>query len=347
MKSQSTLKTVLAIETSCDETAVAIVKKHYNHIILVDHLIASQIPLHAPHGGVVPEVAARAHETTLLPLIEQLLHKNHITQKDFDAIAVTQGPGLLTSLLVGVAAARTLGVIWKKPVLPVNHLAGHIAAAWINKSVNMYAFPILALLVSGGHTEFIVSKRFGHYDQIGATRDDAAGETFDKTAKILGLGYPGGPALSRLAEKGDRAAYTLPRPMSESGNLDMSFSGLKTAVKYLHDRRRAQERKKRDYLPNMAASIEQAIIDTLLIKLERAVKEIKPKTVLLAGGVAANVQLRKQARAIVEKYDSTFAVPKHIFCTDNAAMIGTTALLDQKIPGKQQWTADPRLQFTC
>jgi N6-L-threonylcarbamoyladenine synthase len=312
---------ILAIETSCDETAAAVIIGGK----IRSNIIASQAKLHAKYGGVVPEVAARSHITAIIPTIDQALKKAKTKLAHLDCIAVTQGPGLATSLMVGVDTAKALGLALNIPVLPVNHLEAHIYANLISNQktdINKQKFPAIILIVSGGHTILVEMKGHSKYRILGETMDDAAGEAFDKTAKMLGLGYPGGPMISKLAKLGDPKKYDFPRPMINSPNFNFSFSGLKTAVLYkLMEHGSWNMEQKAD----MAASVQQAIVDVLIAKLEKTVIRYKPKTIMLGGGVAANELLRNEFTKLAKKYKLGFSVPKLEYCTDNAAMIGLAA----------------------
>ncbi|OGE80784.1 MAG: hypothetical protein A2720_04460 [Candidatus Doudnabacteria bacterium RIFCSPHIGHO2_01_FULL_46_24] len=336
---------ILAIETSCDETAAAVIENGR----VKSNIIASQAKLHGKYGGVVPEVAAREHVPAIIPTIKLALKDAKLSLKQIDAIAVTQGPGLMTSLMVGVDTARALGVALGKPVIPVNHLEGHIYANFTyHVSRNTYhIFPALILIVSGGHTLLVLMKNHGKLKIVGETVDDAAGEAFDKTAKLLGLGYPGGPALAKLAKQGNPQAFNFPRPMINSKNLDFSFSGLKTAVLYKitkHVPRNMYHK------TNLAASIQQAIIDVLIAKTEQAIKKYRPKTIMLGGGVAANNLLRQRYQLLSINYQLNVTIPALEYCTDNAAMIGLVAYY--KIKGQRSkvkkygpFSADPHLML--
>ncbi len=308
---------ILGIETSCDETAAAIVQAQTKSLRVLSHVVASQIKTHAKYGGVVPEVAARQHITAIIPTIQTTLKKASLRPVDLDAIAVTRGPGLITSLRVGVQTARALAYAWHTKLVGVNHMEGHIYANWLNHPA--IAFPALSLTVSGGHTELILMAGHGTYKLIGRTRDDAAGEAFDKVAKILRVGYPGGPNIQRLAEKGDSTAYNFPRPMLTHNNFDFSFSGLKTSVLYLTKGKKIIGKK----LNNITASFQQAVTDVLVAKTVAAAKQHKVKTVLLAGGVAANQPLREQLQQALNKEvpKTSFYTPPLELCTDNAVMI--------------------------
>lgn len=305
---------ILGIESSCDETAIAIVSGNGDpavgvagDLVIETSLIASQAALHAKYGGVVPEVAAREHIDAIFPLL--LAAGIARDGSGIDAIAVTSGPGLVPALRVGVELAKTLAWAWKKPLVAVNHLEGHLYSTF-----RPIAFPALALLVSGGHTEIVLMKDHGAYERVGATRDDAAGEAFDKVAKLLGLGYPGGPAVSRAAESGDPTAIAFPRPMRESGDFDFSFSGLKTAVAV---RRRENPD---DRVEDVCASFQAAVVDVLAEKTMRAAEQYGPKCLILAGGVSANKALRERLRREYEPM-GPFLVPDLVLTGDNAAMI--------------------------
>lgn len=309
---------ILGIESSCDDTSVAVVNATRGKFAVESLLTASQVLVHKKTGGVVPEVAAREHAETIVPLLEKTI--GNPQKPKIDAVAVTAGPGLVTSLRVGVDAARTLAWMWQVPLIGVNHIEGHICANWLptkKKTQTTIRFPAVVLIVSGGHTELLEIRGFGDYRLLGATRDDAAGECFDKTAQLLGLGYPGGPAISKLAVVGDRSAYALPRPMIHSGDLDFSFAGLKTAMRLLVERApRSASR------ADICASFEQAVVDVLVAKTVDAVRVTGAKSVLLGGGVAANTFLRKELSAAVGTLKGVrYYEPDVAWTTDNAAMI--------------------------
>ena len=319
---------ILSIETSCDETSVAIIEGKDGKIKVIYNIVASQIKLHRKTKGVVPEVAARAHLENLLPLIKQCAKKvkfDFKTGEGIDAIAVATGPGLITALLVGVETAKTLALLWNKPIIPVNHIVAHIYSSLIpgDNFQPKWKFPVLALAVSGGHTELILIKKHLQFKKIGATLDDAAGEAFDKVAKILDLPYPGGPEIEKMARTGDPKAFQFPRPMIGSKDYNFSFSGLKTSV--LYTTQKTYNLQPTTYnLNDVCASFQQAAIDVLVSKTIRAAKEFKAKTVCLVGGVAANALLRQTlAKKISETAPAPqFLVPEKKYCTDNAAMIG-------------------------
>lgn len=311
---------ILGIETSCDETSVALLDVNKGLAQVGKHLTASQVLKHAVYGGVVPEVAARLHVETLPFLIDEL----GVTGKDIDGIAVTRGPGLITSLRVGTDFARALAYGWKKPIVGVNHIEGHIAANFIGQKLDVKSqkdfFPALVLVVSGGHTELIAMKGFGSYERLGSTLDDAAGEAFDKVAKMLDLGYPGGPAVGKRALQGDQEKFPFPRPLLNKPNFDFSFSGLKTAVLYTLQRKKEWSEQE---VNDLCASFQAAVVETLVTKAIRAAKAKKAKTVFLAGGVAANGLLRETlaAKVAAELKDVEAVIPALEYCTDNAAMI--------------------------
>ncbi len=319
---------ILAIETSCDETAVAVLKD----TVILSNLVASQIDIHKEFGGIVPEVAARAHTEKMMPLLKRAMADADLSFKDIDAIAVTFGPGLVGSLLVGLSTAKALAYSLNKKLIPVNHVEAHLYAAWLEQD-QPPEFPALGLVVSGGHTELVLIKDHSDYQLLGATLDDAAGEAFDKVAKLLDLGYPGGPAISKAAEKGDPNKFDLPRPMLDRDDFDFSFSGLKTAVLYLvkktnvetHSPRKLSAAGCNASLRNdIAASFQQAVVDVLVKKSLRAIEKYKPKSFILGGGVAANKSLRETFVKAIHKLPDPikFYCPEIELCTDNAVMIG-------------------------
>lgn len=307
---------ILAIETSCDETACAVLE---NGRALLASTVASQMDVHARYGGVFPEVASRQHVLTIVPVIEQTLSQAHLSLRDIDAVAVTRGPGLAGSLVVGMNAAKGIAMGAGLPLVGVNHLEGHLYSAWVYKMGDPVlaepGFPIMVLLVSGGHTELNLMTGHLEYRRLGATLDDAAGEAFDKTARLLGLGYPGGPALQKAAEDGDPTRFPFPRARLE-GTWDFSFSGLKTAV--LRETKELQGRGKSLPVGDLAASFQAAVVDVLYNKTMQAAREFGVKEIIVAGGVSANRALRQAFQAQTE-------FPVHIpplwLCTDNAAMI--------------------------
>ncbi len=302
---------ILGIETSCDETGVAIYDERRG---LLAHKLHSQIALHAEFGGVVPELASRDHIRKLLPLVQELLLAAKVTLQDLDAIAYTAGPGLVGALLVGAAFAKSMSLVLKVPAIPVHHLEAHILAPFLESSC--CDFPFLALLVSGGHTEIIEATALGDYKILGETLDDAVGEAFDKVAKILGLPYPGGPELAKLATRGSRGRFSFPRPMMKRG-LNFSFSGLKTCALEHFRKFGSDEQTKAD----IALAFQDAAIDSLVIKCHRAIKEHKFSQLVVAGGVSANTRLREELNIMAKKERVEVYYPRLEFCTDNGAMI--------------------------
>lgn len=324
---------ILGIESSCDDTSVALVNADSNVFRIISEKTASQIEIHKKYGGVVPEIAGRAHAEKIVPLIEEVMQG----QPKPDVIAVTSGPGLITGLLIGVEAAKTLSYLWNVPLIGVNHIDGHIHSVELECDT-LLALPALCLIVSGGHTEIILMKDHGVYERLGTTRDDATGECFDKVAKLLGLEYPGGPKISKLAENGNPQAITFPRPMLREDNLDFSFAGLKTAALYwLRDHTLSAMHTNPMQLPagifgtaptdptinDFCASIEQAIVDVLIKKTLLAANQTKPKTIILAGGVSANKKLRNTLQEEIKRQipDCNFRLPTLAYSMDNAAMI--------------------------
>jgi N6-L-threonylcarbamoyladenine synthase len=342
--------TILSIETSCDETAVALVEATGGKFKVLDDFVSSQIKVHAPFGGVVPNLAAREHLKNLPILLQKMIKKYKITPKKIDLIAVTQGPGLIPALLIGTNSAKALAYAWKKPLVGVHHIAGHIYANFIREvkspaegearqgrqkskvKSSEIKFPILALIVSGGHTQLILMKKHMDFKIVGETLDDAAGEAFDKVAKILNLDYPGGPAIAACAAKFQDSPpktdqplaekFSLPRPMLNSANLNFSFSGLKTAVLYTV-KKNPKILKDKNLKAALCAEFQQAVIDVLISKTLKATGKYKPKTILLGGGVSANKELRKQLGTSIEKNlkNTLYVIPDTLYSLDNASMI--------------------------
>ena len=320
---------VLGIETSCDETAAAVVRDGTD---ILASVVSSQTAMHAEHGGVVPEVASRAHLEHLLPVVDETLRKAEVQPQALDAIAATTGPGLVGALLVGASAGKALSLAWDMPFVAVNHLHGHIYGAFLEEAD--VAMPLVALLVSGGHTMLIEMHAHGDYKLLGQTRDDAAGEAFDKVARLLGLGYPGGPEIDRLAAQGNPEAVQFPRPML-NGGYDFSFSGLKTAV--------ANHQQKHPDTPaqDIAASFQAAVVDVLVAKTIRAVEATRSPpiasppiaSIVLAGGVAANSELRSRFAEAAERIGTPYFLPSRSMCTDNAAMIAAAGWQQLKLQG--------------
>ncbi len=332
---------ILSIETSCDETAAAVLT---DQLEIKSALVASQIPLHRKTGGIVPEVAARAHTENIIPVINATLKKAHHKAKQVDGIAVTYGPGLITSLLVGLETAKALAFAWEVPLIGVNHIEGHVLANLLERPLtkrtkkillNKSELPVLVLTVSGGHTTLLILDQVGSYKVLGSTRDDAAGEAFDKVARLLGLEYPGGPAIGRLALKGRRDYIDFPRPMLKAPNYDFSFSGLKTAV--LGQVQAMSKNALQKHRADLAASFEEAVVDTLLGKAARAVREFEAKQLWIVGGVAANRRLRQKAMQLARQQKIKLQIPSLKLCTDNAVMIGAVGAL--KLRAGQ--TSDP------
>jgi len=326
----------LGIETSCDETGVALFSAEQG---LIAHALHSQVDLHAVYGGVVPEIASRDHVRMLLPLIQRVMSEAGIEKPD--AIAYTAGPGLVGALMVGGGMANGLGLAWDCPVVAVHHMEGHLLAPMLEE--NPPEFPFLALLVSGGHTMLIAVRELGDYQILGSTLDDAAGEAFDKTAKLLGLGYPGGPLLAALAEDGDEQAYSFPRPMLNKPNLDFSFSGLKTAV--MLEVRKAEAAGEIDNRrADIAASFQRAAVDTLVGKSIKAAEAQRLDRIVVAGGVGANRLLRSE---IAARFPGEVFYPRFEFCTDNGAMIAVAGALRlsearaaTQIKAQARWSLD-------
>lgn len=350
---------ILGIETSCDETGASVVKDGKR---VLSNVVASSQEMHIKTGGIIPEQAARQQIKSILPVINQAiadgLRSTDYGKTKIDAIAVTVGPGLIGSLLVGVETAKTLSYLWKKPIIPVNHLVAHIYANWLDEKITLRAggstsrwpkFPLIALVVSGGHTDMVYMKGRGEIKLIGTTRDDAAGECFDKCARILGLPYPGGPAIAQKATeylklKTKNKLQMFPRPMIESDDFDFSFSGLKTAVL-----RTAQKTKNIQHrIPEVAAEIQEAIVDVLVEKTLRAVRRYKPKSLLLGGGVSANDRLREKFELGIMNYELgvKLFIPQPKLCTDNAAVIASCAFFNNKPAPWQKVSANPEVTIT-
>ena len=326
---------VLGIETSCDETGIALYSTEQG---LLAHALHSQIKMHAEYGGVVPELASRDHIRRVLPLTEKVLHDTGLTLQDIDAIAYTQGPGLAGALLVGTSIAEALAFTLNIPAIGVHHLEGHLLAPLLEE--NPPAFPFIALLVSGGHTQLMRVSSIGQYELLGDTLDDAAGEAFDKTAKLLGLEYPGGPAVSRLAEQGKAGRYKLPRPMRNSGNLDFSFSGLKTAVLTAVNEATMDDAARAD----LARAFQDAVVDVLAAKCMAALEQTGLERLIVSGGVGANKQLRAALAAAAQKNNFEVSYPRLEFCTDNGAMIAFAGAMRLKNsrPSNHAFTVKPR-----
>lgn len=309
---------ILAIESSCDETAASVVK---NGRTILSNVISSQIELHKLYGGVVPEIASRKHIEKINQVIEEALEQAGVTLDDLDAIGVTYGPGLVGALLVGVAAAKAISYAKKLPLVGVHHIEGHISANYIEHPD--LEPPFMCLVVSGGHTHLVIVKDYGEFEILGRTRDDAAGEAFDKVARAIGLGYPGGPKIDKLSKEGNPNAIVFPKAKIEDGPYDFSFSGVKSAV--LNHINQCKMRGETINRADLAASFQKAVVDTLVEKAVKAAKEYKMDRLAIAGGVASNSTLRQTMKEACEKEGIKFCYPSPIFCTDNAAMIGVAA----------------------
>ena len=329
---------MLAVETSCDETSVAVVDRTAHGHRVLANVVSSQVETHAPFGGVVPEVASRAHLEMLEPVISAALDESGVAASTIDAVAATEGPGLIGALLVGVSSAKALAVAWGVPYVGVNHMEGHLFAAFLERPD--LPTPTVVLLVSGGHTMLVEVRELGDYRLLGSTVDDAAGEAFDKVARYLGLGYPGGPIIDRLARSGDPTAIRFPRGMIDEG-LDFSFSGMKTAV--INYVRRHPEASDVD----LAAGFQEAVVDVLVTKTIRAARRHDAAAVAIGGGVAANSRLRERFATEAAAAGLHHLVPDRAYCTDNAAMIAAAGLwrLETDGPTGLDGGADPSLQL--
>lgn len=306
---------ILAIETSCDETSMAIIK---NGCEVVSLTVLTQMDTHAVYGGVVPEIASRMHTENITMVLEETLKKANMTKDNIDAIAITYAPGLLGSLLVGLECAKTIAFVWNKPLIKVHHTIGHIYANAIN---NQLTFPLLALVVSGGHTDLILMEKDYQFKKLGSTLDDAVGECYDKVARILGLKYPGGPNVDKMAEKG-KPTYELPKPVNDD-TYNFSFSGLKSyIINLVHNE---TQRKNKVRKEDLACSFQAIATDELVRKVELALKKNEVKELIVAGGVSANRYLREEMKKVAENYQVKFSIPEFKYCTDNAAMIGAAA----------------------
>ena len=315
---------ILGIESSCDETSVSIVKNGTEEIATI---ISSQIDIHKDYGGVVPEIASRHHVKNITIVLEECLQKANMTMNDIDAIAITYGPGLIGSLLIGLEAAKTLSFIYNKPLIPVHHIAGHIYA---NSLVKELEFPLLAVVVSGGHTELIEMKKHYSFNKLGGTLDDAVGECYDKVARVIGLEYPGGPKLDQLSNEGEDT-YKLPIPLNDN-SYNFSFSGLKSAV--INLAHNEEQRKNELRQANLAKSFQNVIVKSITSKVRKAILERNIKHIIVAGGVAANKALRKGMEDLANELKADLSIPPIKYCTDNAAMIaaaGYYAYLDKRI----------------
>ncbi len=330
---------VLGIETSCDETGLAIYDSQTHQL---QHVLHSQ--QHQRYGGVVPELASRDHILRIGALLKELLQKTALSLKDINGIAYTAGPGLIGALLVGSGFAKSLGLALDTPTIAIHHMEGHLLTPLLEQDPPH--FPFLALLVSGGHTQIVHVKALGQYDILGETLDDAAGEAFDKVAKLIGLDYPGGPALANLALHGDHKRFHFPRPMLNRPGLDFSFSGLKTSVLHLYQSLEAPDEKTK---ADIACAFQDAVIDTLVAKCKRALEETQITQLVVAGGVSANTHLRTQLNALLHRHHGKVYFPRPEFCMDNGAMIAFAGFLrlqagmkdsDLRIQAKARWEMD-------
>ncbi len=347
---------ILAFETSCDETALTLVdffvskKGFLPKISILAEKVASQVQAHAPFGGVVPILAAREHEKNLEILFLQLLKASpeRATAREFmekiDLIAVTAGPGLMPCLLVGTAFAKALAYKHKKPLIGVNHLEGHLYSGFLSQELStcnpQLIFPALALIVSGGHTELVLIHGIGHYQVLGETLDDAAGEAFDKVARLLGLGYPGGILLEKEAQKGNSEAFSFPRPMLKSGDYNFSFAGLKTSVLYALrelEKSQAYKQNKASIRADIAASFQQAVVDTLVAKTKKALRDYKAKALFVGGGVIANTKLRQALERLCQEERLLLLISPKRYCGDNATMIALAGYFNFKTPNQHKW----------
>jgi N6-L-threonylcarbamoyladenine synthase len=343
---------LLGIETSCDETSAAIIEGGNNGVILKSNVIASSLLTHGKTGGIIPENAAREQIKYIIPVIDEALNQAGIKLSEIDAIALTYGPGLIGSLLVGVETAKTISMVFNKPVIPVNHMIGHIYANFINgnpkpeirnpKLNPNIEFPAIALVVSGGHTDLLLMQDHGEYELLGGTRDDAAGEAFDKIGRMLGFSYPAGPSIEKAALDGNPKRFHFPRPMIGSSDFDFSFSGLKSAVL-----RQTQSIKRLDKqtINDLSYASQDAIVDVIVKKTMKAAEKYSVKSLLLSGGVAANQSLRDLFRVQSSKFKVKFFAPAKNLCTDNAAMVATAGFFNFNPLPWDNITADPELYF--
>ncbi len=330
---------ILGIESSCDETAASVVEGKRNEVTILSNVISSQIEIHKKYGGVVPEVAAREHILNILPVVNEAMEIAKTKSKDIDAISVSRGPGLVSSLIIGIETAKNLAFAWNKPVIGINHVEGHIYANFIGNP--KIEFPAVILTVSGGHTMLVLMKGHGEYKTLGETRDDAAGEAYDKAAKLLGLGYPGGKEvdMKALKAKNDHG-IKLPRPMIDAPNFDFSFSGLKTALLYKIQKDKSWKKK----IPEYCLEFQSAVIDVLVKKTIKASLKNKVKTVMLTGGVAASRKLRSRLQEEAEKNNLEFFMPELCYTTDNAAMVASAGYYHVK---RKDFTPWKKLKVDC
>lgn len=324
---------ILSLETSCDETAAAILHWENGVASVLANTVSSQASLHSAWGGVVPHLAAREHINNIVPVLKETFERAHKTEDDIDLIAVTQGPGLMPALLIGVSAAKTLALTWNKPLIGINHLEGHIYANFVDMHQKAEdIFPLVALIVSGGHTQLMLLENHFHYRLLGETQDDAAGEAFDKVAKMLGLPYPGGPIVAKRADafrekkETSYSAPLFPRPMIDFDNYDFSFSGLKTSVLYFLKKHEA-EINDAIFIDEVCHEFQEAVVDVLTKKSQKAIEQYQPKTFTIAGGVSANTRLRERLRTMIAHHFPAvrYSIPELQYSLDNAVMIGVAA----------------------
>lgn len=372
---------ILGIDTSCDETTASVVKIDKDDIRIKSNIISSQVKLHEKFGGVYPTIAKREHQKNLVPTVKKALEEAEVLKKekrnlkkkkiksilkrektlskatidflkkytaDIDKIAITQGPGLDPCLWIGINFAKTLSFSWRKPTVPINHIEAHLLSPLLklkSKEEFKSLLPACALVVSGGHTQLVLVKDIKKYKVLGATKDDAAGECFDKTARILGLSYPGGPKIAKKAKK-EGMDFDLPRPMINSGDYNFSFSGLKTAVLYKHKEQKESTKQKEKYINGMSKEIQNSIVEVLVSKTTQAVKEFKVKSVMIGGGVAANQKLREELKKAIRENDLNipFHAPSSRLCTDNAAMVALMGAFEQ-IKSYQKIKSKPNLKI--
>ncbi|HYM65543.1 MAG TPA: tRNA (adenosine(37)-N6)-threonylcarbamoyltransferase complex transferase subunit TsaD [Candidatus Sulfotelmatobacter sp.] len=339
---------ILGIETSCDETSAAVIKTYGKEkkVKLLSNVISSSISLHSKTGGIIPEVAAREQVKFIIPVIDEALKVLKNPKIEVDAIAVTVGPGLIGSLLVGVETARILSYVWKKPLVAVNHLFGHIYANWIENGKKEIKFPAISLIVSGGHTDLVLMKNHNEFKWLGGTRDDAAGEAFDKAGRLLGLSYPAGPEIEKLAKNTNKDLYDFPRPMIGSDDFDFSFSGLKTAVLREVEKIGIINLKEENKI-NISYSLQEAVFDVLIKKTFKAYKKYDAKSIVLGGGVSASQTLTDKFERFIEKnkLKVDFFVPEKTLCTDNAAMIASASFYKYEEVSWKNLSANPELYF--
>jgi len=332
---------ILGIESSCDETGAAVIKgnKNSESVFLLSNVVATSLAMHSTTGGIIPENAAREQVKFIIPVISDALDKAGIKPQDLDAIAVTHGPGLIGSLLIGVETAKTLSYVWNKPLIPTNHLIGHLYANWIDQTPEL---PAIGLIVSGGHTDLVLIKQHEKLEWLGGTRDDAAGEALDKIGRLLGLPYPGGPNIEKRAKEGDQKKYNFPTPLNDS-SFDFSFSGLKSAVfREVIDKKLSEQT-----VNDICANVQKVIIGILIKKTLKATEKYGVKSIILGGGVAANQTLRnKLGSSLDSKLPGVkLFVPEKYLCTDNAAMIATAAFYNHQVVNWKKVDADPGLYF--